>query len=110
MERFIIHYAQSALPGTDSSVCKTATYTAPTMGRAIEQIEQDMPGIRVFKATAVTLDAEPSPDATPTPGPGEFTSEQIGIIAARALRNPASISEAEIQALAGSCLTQRPNQ
>lgn len=40
----------------------------------------------------------------------EMTSEEVGRLAARALRNPTSLTPEEIQALAGSCLTQRPDR
>lgn len=47
------------------------------------------------------------PEAPPR---SEMTSEEVGRLAARALRNPTSLTPEEIQALAGSCLTQRPDR
>lgn len=57
---------------------------------------------------AAGLTSNPLPGDPDAPR-NEMTSEDVGRIAARALRNPSSITAAEIQALAGSCLTQRPD-
>jgi hypothetical protein len=40
----------------------------------------------------------------------EFSSERVGKIAAKALKNPSSLTEDEIKSLAASVLTQRPNK
>lgn len=40
----------------------------------------------------------------------EATGPDVGKIAARAMRKPQSLTLDEIQALAGSALTQRPNR
>lgn len=50
---------------------------------------------------------------TPEPTPvikNEFSSARVGKIAARALKDPKSLTEAEIKSLAASVLTQRPNK
>lgn len=40
----------------------------------------------------------------------EVTSKDVAALAARALRHPGSLTLAEIQTLAGSVLTQRPDR
>ena len=40
----------------------------------------------------------------------EFSSERVGKIAAKAMHDPKSLTEAEIKSLAASVLTQRPNK
>lgn len=40
----------------------------------------------------------------------EATSAEVGLIASKALKNPGSLTEAEIKTLAASALTQRPAQ
>jgi hypothetical protein len=41
---------------------------------------------------------------------GEFTSEEIASIAARGVRDPKSLTEAEIKAVCGSAMTQVRNR
>lgn len=43
-------------------------------------------------------------------GQNEKTSQKIGSIASRGLKSPGSLTNAEIKALAGAALTQRPDR
>jgi len=41
---------------------------------------------------------------------GEKTGKGVGSIASKGLKNPGSLSKSQIQKLAGSALTQRPDR
>jgi hypothetical protein len=120
MEQYVITFMPAHIADKrNTATHKRVYYTANNMEKALAEFRADHKDVTVIQCllsgaveprhgAKIEAGEEEKPSRLPTSG--ELTSEEVGKIAARALRNPASISEAEIQALAGSCLTQRPDR